>query len=130
MGDPESEVIIPRIKSDLLELFIAVKDGKLKDKKLEIAAEAATTVMLVSGGYPGAYQKGKVISGLDLADNDIVFHAGTAIKDGKVVTAGGRVIALTSLHQDWKKALEKSYGAARKVSFEGKYYRKDIGFDL
>ncbi|MFH0761919.1 MAG: phosphoribosylamine--glycine ligase [Bacteroidota bacterium] len=130
MGDPESEVVIPRIQSDLLELFIAVKDGKLKEKNLEIVPDAATTVMLVSGGYPGVYQKGKVISGLDKADNDIVFHAGTAVRDGNYVTAGGRVLALTSLHQDWKKGLEKSYSAAGKVAFEGMYFRKDIGFDL
>jgi len=130
MGDPESEVVIPRIQSDLLELFIAVKDGKLKDRNLEIIRDAATTVMLVSGGYPGTYEKGKIISGLDKADNDIVFHAGTAVKDGNLVTAGGRVLALTSLHDNWKKGLEKSYAAAGKVAFEGMYYRKDIGFDL
>lgn len=130
MGDPESEVVIPRIQSDLLELFLAVRDGKLKEKNLEIARDAATTVMLVSGGYPGSYEKGRIISGLDKADNDIVFHAGTAVRDGNLVTAGGRVLALTSLHEDWKKGLDKSYAAARKVAFEGMYYRKDIGFDL
>jgi len=130
MGDPESEVVIPRIQSDLLELFIAVKDGKLKDRNLEIIRDAATTVMLVSGGYPGTYEKGKIISGLNQADKVIVFHAGTAVKDGNLLTAGGRVLALTSLHEDWKKGLEKSYDAAGKVAFDGMYYRNDIGFDL
>lgn len=130
LGDPESEAVIPRIDSDLLDLFIAVKEGKLAGKTLQIKPEAATTVMLVSGGYPGEYQKGKVLSGLDQSECDVVFHAGTTLKDGKVVSAGGRVIALTSLDPDWKKALQKSYRAAGQVSFEGMYYRNDIGFDL
>ena len=130
LGDPESEAVIPRIDSDLLDLFIAVKEGKLAGKTLQIKPEAATTVMLVSGGYPGEYQKGKILSGLDQSECDVVFHAGTALKDGKVVSAGGRVIALTSLDPDWKKALQKSYRAAGQVSFDGMYYRSDIGFDL
>ena len=130
LGDPESEVVIPRIESDFLELLIAVKEGKLATKKINIKPEAATTVMVVSGGYPGSYEKGKIISGLDQAEADIVFHAGTSLRDGQVVSAGGRVIALTSLHSDWKSALKKSYEAAARVSFDGVYYRRDIGFDL
>jgi phosphoribosylamine--glycine ligase len=130
MGDPESEVVIPRIESDLLDLFLAVKQRRLKEKKLEIRSEAATTIMLVSGGYPGDYQKGKVISGLSEPSCDIVFHAGTTQKDGNILTAGGRVIALTSLDPDWKAALKKSKEAAERISFEGMYYRRDIGFDL
>jgi phosphoribosylamine--glycine ligase len=130
MGDPESEVVIPRIESDLLDLFLAVKQRRLKDKKIRIRPEAATTVMLVSGGYPGEYQKGKVIEGLENPGCDIVFHAGTAQKDSQILTAGGRVIALTSLDSNWRSALEKSNAAALNVSFEGMYYRRDIGFDL
>ncbi len=130
LGDPESEVVIPRIESDFLELLIAVKEGKLGTKKLDVKPEAATTVMLVSGGYPGSYEKGKKISGLDQAEMSIVFHAGTSLRDGQVVSAGGRVIALTSLHSDWKSALRKSYDAAARVSFDGVYFRRDIGFDL
>jgi phosphoribosylamine--glycine ligase len=105
-------------------------EGKLKERRLDIIQETATTVMLVSGGYPGGYEKGKIISGLNKADADLIFHAGTAIKGGSLVTAGGRVLALTSLHQDWRQGLEKSYTAAEKVAFDGMYYRKDIGFDL
>ena len=130
MGDPESEVVIPRINSDLLELFIATADGKLKDKKMEISDEAAATVMLVSGGYPTEYQKGKQVFGLDSDTGGLVFHAGTAIRDNHVVTSGGRVLALTSMDPDWKNALKKSYQAAGSISFEGMYYRRDIGFDL
>ena len=130
MGDPESEVVIPRIESDLLDLFLAVKQRRLNEKKIEIRKEAATTIMLVSGGYPGDYQKGKVISGLTEPSCDIVFHAGTTQKDGNILTAGGRVIALTSLDPDWKAALKKSNEAAEKISFDGMYYRRDIGFDL
>jgi phosphoribosylamine--glycine ligase len=130
LGDPESEVVIPRIESDLLDLFIAVKEGKLESRNLMIKPEAATTVMLVSGGYPGSYQKGKTISGLDQVQADILFHAGTRLKDEQVVTAGGRVIAVTSLHSDWKSALKKSYEAASGISFDDVYFRRDIGFDL
>jgi phosphoribosylamine--glycine ligase len=130
LGDPESEVVIPRIKSDLLDLFIATTEGRLSGKNLEIAREAATTVMLVSGGYPGSYEKGHAISGLDLSVEAIVFHAGTSISESKVKTSGGRVIALTALDTTWKKALKKSYKAIRSITFSGAYFRKDIGFDL
>jgi phosphoribosylamine---glycine ligase len=130
LGDPESEVVIPRIKSDLLDLFIATMDGKLSGKTLEISKESATTVMLVSGGYPGDYQKGLPISGLETETAGVIFHAGTTIIDKHIVTNGGRVLALTSLDTTWKKALKKSYKTAKGISFEGMYYRRDIGFDL
>ncbi|MFA5816522.1 MAG: phosphoribosylamine--glycine ligase [Bacteroidales bacterium] len=130
LGDPESEVVIPRIKSDLLDLFIATADGRLKEKQIEISGESATTVMLVSGGYPGDYQKGFPISGLETDTDGIVFHAGTAIREKQLVTNGGRVLALTSMDTTWKKALKKSYKTAKGITFEGVYYRRDIGFDL
>ncbi len=130
LGDPESEVVIPRIKSDLLDLLYATTEGKLKGKSLEITAEEAATVMLVSGGYPGDYQKGYPISGLQPEPGGLVFHAGTTIHDHQVVTNGGRVVALTSLDTTWKKALKKSYKTTGSIRFEGCYYRRDIGFDL
>ena len=130
LGDPESEVVIPRIKSDLLDLFIATADGRLKEKKIEISDESAATIMLVSGGYPGDYQKGFPISGLETHSEGIVFHAGTAVHDHQVVTNGGRVLAVTSLDTTWKKALKKSYKVAKGFTFKGVYYRRDIGFDL
>lgn len=130
LGDPESEVVIPRIKSDLLDLFIATADGRLKEKQIDISGESAATVMLVSTGYPGDYQKGLPISGLETDTDVIVFHAGTTIHEKKVVTNGGRVLALTSLDTTWKKALKKSYKTAKGITFEGVYYRRDIGFDL
>lgn len=130
LGDPESEVVIPRINSDLLELFIAVADGHLKEKQIDISPASAATVMLVSGGYPGAYEKGLPISGLDTRTGGIIFHAGTTINEKGVVTNGGRVLALTSLGSTWKKALEESYQTARGIEFDRMYYRRDIGFDL
>jgi phosphoribosylamine--glycine ligase len=130
LGDPESEVVIPRIKSDLLELFSATAERKLKGKKLEISEESAATVMMVSGGYPGDYQKGLPISGLDMQTDGIIFHAGTTVREKLVVTNGGRVLALTSLDTNWKEALRKSYKTAQNISFDGMYYRRDIGFDL
>lgn len=130
LGDPESEVVIPRIRTDLLELFIATADGRLKDKNIEFLKEAATTVMLVSGGYPGDYQKGMPVAGLEVDQDGIIYHAGTTLRDKQVVTNGGRVLALTALDTTWKKALKKSYKTAKGISFEGVYYRRDIGFDL
>ena len=129
MGDPETEVVIPRINSDLLNLLKGIDDGTFSEKDLNISDESATTVMLVSKGYPENYEKGKRISGIESVDNSIVFHAGTKNNDG-IKTDGGRVIALTSLAEDIKTALDKSYESAEIISFEGKYYRKDIGFDL
>jgi phosphoribosylamine--glycine ligase len=130
MGDPESEVVIPRIKSDLLELFIATAEGKLNSKELVISKDSAATVMMVSGGYPGDYQKGLPVTGLELATDGIVFHAGTTISEKLVVTNGGRVLAFTSVDTTWKKALKRSYKNAKGVSFKGAFYRRDIGFDL
>jgi phosphoribosylamine--glycine ligase len=130
MGDPETEVVLPRIKSDFLQLLADLGNGQLANSEIEITDQSASTVMLVSGGYPEAYEKGKVISGFDQISNSIVFHAGTKDKDDKVVTNGGRVIALTSLADSKEEALEISKANAEKIDFEGKYYRRDIGFDL
>lgn len=130
MGDPESEVVFPRLKTDIIELFEGVADQTLSSKSLEIEDESATTVMLVSGGYPEAYEKGKVVKNLDKVTDSIVFHAGTSLKNNEVVTNGGRVIAITSLGKNFKEALKKSYKNASVIDFEKKYYRKDIGFDL
>ncbi len=130
MGDPETEVVLPRIKTDLGKLLQATFQQKLNTIDLEIDNRAATTVMTVSGGYPEAYEKGKEISGIEAIEDSIVFHAGTTVKDGKIVTNGGRVIAITSLDEDYKKALKKSYQNIEKLSFDRMYFRKDIGFDL
>ena len=130
MGDPETEVVIPRIKSDLLNLLKGISDGTFSEKDLEINEDVATTVMLVSGGYPATYEKGKKISGIEEVEGSIIFHAGTKNDNGKIITNGGRVIALTSFGEDIKSALSKSFTSAEKISFEGRYYRQDIGFDL
>ena len=130
MGDPETEVVIPRIKNDLIDLFEAVVSGNLKLKHIDIDEDTVTTVMLVSGGYPGSYEKGKKITGLDKVSDCIVFHAGTGFSGDDVVTKGGRVIAVSAKGKDKNEALKKSYKNAEIIDFEGKYYRKDIGFDL
>lgn len=130
MGDPETEVVIPRLKSDLVTLFEAVADEKLSEAILEIDERSATTVMMVSGGYPEDYEKGKKISGLENVKDAIAFHAGTALKDGQVVTSGGRVIAVTAYGTDFRDALKLSYANVKEIDFEGKYYRTDLGFDL
>lgn len=130
MGDPETEVVIPRIKSDLLDLFVGVAEGKLSEKEIEIDARSATTVMLVSGGYPEAYEKGKEIIGLDKVVDCIPFHAGTKLEGTNTITSGGRVIALTAFGNNHSEALEKSFKCANTITFDKKYYRKDIGFDL
>ena len=130
MGDPESEVVIPRIKSDFLELLIAAGNKELHTKTIEFKKESACTVMLVSGGYPEAYEKGKEIHGLNTIENSIPFHAGTTIKDEKVVTNGGRVIAITSYGANFNEALKQSYKNIDKLCFEKMNFRKDIGFDL
>ena len=130
LGDPETEVVVPRIKTDLVEVFQAVADQSLDAIDLELDERTATTVMLVSGGYPEAYEKGKIISGFEDVEDSIVFHAGTDSKDGKVVTNGGRVMAITSFGNDFKEALRKSYQNIKKIHFDKMNFRKDIGFDL
>ena len=121
MGDPETEAVMLRIASDLVELF---------EKELRVDPRSAVTVMLVSGGYPGNYEKGKIITGIDRINDSILFHAGTALKDGNIVTNGGRVIAVSSYGKDKNEALATSFKNAEKISFEKKYFRHDIGFDL
>lgn len=132
MGDPETEVVMPRIESDLVELFKLTAQEKLNEAELKIADAAAATVMVVSGGYPESYEKGKQIMGLENVNtsNTTVFHAGTKLDNGKVLTSGGRVIAFTSLDADYKKAIQKSYEEIKKICFEDMYFRTDIGFDL
>ena len=130
MGDPESEVVLPRIKSDFLQLLISLKNGSLDKYNLIIDDLATATVFLVSGGYPEDYQKSKQIYGLDSVTDSIVFHAGAVKKDDKTITSGGRVLAVTSSAETVDKALKKSYSSIEKISFENMNYRKDIGFDL
>lgn len=130
MGDPETEVVIPRIKTDLLELFEGVANQTLDEVSLEIDDRTAVTVMLVADGYPGNYEKGKIITGLDEVEDSLVFHAGTKLQNGHAVTNGGRVMAVTSVGANMNNALGKSYRNIRVIDYEGKYYRKDIGFDL
>mgnify|MGYP001560986663 FL=1 len=130
MGDPETEVVLPRIESDLFDLFEGVANQNLHEKEFSVTEKIATTIMLVSGGYPEAYEKGKLISGLENIKNSIVFHAGTSIKNNTVVTNGGRVIAVTSIADSIQKALEISYDSIDTIHFDKMKYRKDIGFDL
>ena len=130
MGDPETEVVLPRIESDLLELFEGVAHQTLHKKEFSVTKQIATTVMLVSGGYPEGYEKGKLISGLDQVEHSIVFHAGTTKINSSTLTNGGRVMAITSFADTIEKALDKSYRSIDKIHFEKMNYRKDIGFDL
>lgn len=130
MGDPETEVVLPRIESDLVDLLQKVSEQKLDEATLKIKEDSAVTVMLVSGGYPEAYEKGMEISGIENVQDSIVFHAGTAESEGKIVSSGGRVIAVTSFGKDYQEALKKSYQNVDKLHFDKMYYRKDLGFDL
>jgi len=130
MGDPETEVVMPRIQSDLVALFQAVANQKLDEVTLEIDPRSATTIMVVSGGYPEDYDKGFEISGIESVVDSIVFHAGTKLENGKVVTSGGRVLAVTSFGNNFQEAIKKSYQNIDKLHFDKMYFRKDIGFDL
>lgn len=130
MGDPETEVVLPRLKNDLVEVLTAMANGTLDSIDIEIDERAATTVMMVSGGYPEAYEKSKEITGLDSIEGSIPFHAGAVLNEGKVVTSGGRVLAMTSYGNTYEEALKKSYQNIEKLHFDKMYYRKDIGFDL
>ncbi len=130
MGDPETEAVLPRVKTDLVTLFKHVGDQSLDRVELEIDPRSATTVMTVSGGYPEAYEKGKEITGISSVSDSIVFHAGTKLEGDKVVTNGGRVIAVTSFDDDFRNALKKSYQNIEKLHFDKMYFRKDLGFDL
>ena len=130
LGDPETEVIIPRLQSDLVDLLMEAWNGTLGTTEITIDNRSAVAIVLASGGYPGEFEKGKIISGLDHVDGSRIYHAGTKIDNGTVITSGGRVLAVTSLGSNMKRALEKSLVNAETLEYEGKYYRKDIGKDL
>ena len=130
MGDPETEVVMPRLKSDLVEIFEAMAKQELENVSLEIDERAATTIMMVSGGYPEDYEKGKVITGIETVKDSIVFHAGISLRDNEVITNGGRVLAVTSYGTSYQEAIAQSYESISKINFEKMYFRKDIGFDL
>ncbi len=130
MGDPETEVVLPRLQNDLVNLLEAVANETLNKVDIQVDERRAATVVVVSGGYPGAYQKGSEITGLENNSESFIFHAGTALENGKLLTAGGRVLAITSYGDDLKMALQTSYRTLEKIEFEGGYYRRDIGFDL
>jgi phosphoribosylamine--glycine ligase len=130
MGDPETQAVMPRIKSDFTELLIAAASGELHGKQVEIDSNHAVTVALVSGGYPGDYQKGKPINGLEAGNNELIFHAGTKNSSGKLVTEGGRVLAVTGKGESLEQARQQAYEKASKIDWEGLYFRKDIGIDL
>ena len=130
MGDPETQVVIPRIKNDLLDIFIAVSEQKLNKIKLEIESRSASSIIAVSQGYPEQYQKGYQISGIENVNNALIFHSGTTKKNNKTLTSGGRVLAITGFGNNFVDALRVSYKEIQKIQFNGMNYRKDIGFDL
>ncbi len=130
LGDPEAEVVLLRIKSDFVDLLEGAADGTLAEKNVEISNQNAVTLMMVSGGYPGSYEKGKIISALDQVEKSIVFHSGTKSDGKNILTNGGRVLAISSLGNNMNEALEASYRNAERIQFDKKYYRKDLGFDL
>jgi phosphoribosylamine--glycine ligase len=130
LGDPETEVVIPRLSNDLVELIVSMHEGKLNEVEMIMDSRAACTVMLVSEGYPDVYPKGKPMTGFDKTEGSLLFHAGTARKDEDIVTNGGRVLAITSFGDDLRQALEQSYKNAGLIEYEGKYYRKDIGYEF
>ena len=130
MGDPETEAVLPRLNTDLMEIFVAIKEQALNRIDIEVNPKTAATVVLVSGGYPGSYEKGHPIKGLESVENALVFHAGARNDGDKVVTSGGRVMAVTAFGNDYKAALSKSYQAISNINFQGMNYRKDLGFDL
>ena len=130
MGDPETEVVLPRVQNDLVEIFEAMGDQRLNEIDLKITSHAATTVMMVSGGYPEAYEKGKEITGINTVEGSILFHAGAQLSGDKIMTSGGRVMAMTSYGETYQEAIKKSYQNIEKIKFDKMYYRKDIGFDL
>jgi phosphoribosylamine--glycine ligase len=130
MGDPETEVVLPRIENDLVALFEAVANGNLAAIDLKVNPQTAATIMMVSGGYPEDYEKGKIISGLENVNESLVFHAGTKTTENNVVTNGGRVLAVTSFGNDIEEATKKSYQNINLISFDKMYFRKDIGLDL
>jgi phosphoribosylamine--glycine ligase len=130
MGDPETEVVIPRLKTDLVELFLAVANEKLDQIELEVDERSATTIMVVSGGYPEEFEKGKVIFGLENITDSIVFHAGTKLENNQVLSNGGRVLTVTSYGDNFEEAIKKSYQNIAKLQFDKMYFRRDIGNDL
>jgi phosphoribosylamine--glycine ligase len=131
MGDPETEAVFPRIQNDLVELILSAMNSQLAKVELQIDKRAATTIILASGGYPQDFEKGKVITAIEDCKDSIVFHCGTKLNEnGELLTNGGRVLAVTSLHEDWKEAVKISNKNAAIIQYEGKYYRRDIGFDL
>ncbi|MCB0641576.1 MAG: phosphoribosylamine--glycine ligase, partial [Phaeodactylibacter sp.] len=130
MGDPETEVVMPRLKSDLMQLLLSAFDGSLATQRVHFDERAACTVMLVSGGYPGSYEKGKDITGFDQVKDSLVFHAGTRLSGQQVLSNGGRVLAITSYGPDFTAALQQSYTSLKHIRFDKMHYRRDIGFDL
>jgi phosphoribosylamine---glycine ligase len=130
MGDPETQVVMPRLTNDLLDLFLALKDGTIRDQKIALDPRTATAVVCVSGGYPGSYEKGMQITLPQVSDGSLIFHAGTRLTGGKLETSGGRVVAATTLSGDMQSALAGSNTLAHQIQYEGKYFRPDIGFDL